>query len=188
LVTDRPPRKRAHREQYERSDALKCMPLPDSTALRRAARKIEDDLAAERRSALQESCSHLAREVVRVFEAECPEVRVLSARPRRIYGDAAIELYGDYEPESARIRVWMRTAVHKRVTSPGTFLSTLCHELCHHLDVVALDLEQTPHTRGFYERAALLYHAARGTPVRPLAWIPCGRGQYRIDWRRLRAR
>jgi len=27
-----------------------------------------------------------------------------------------------------------RTAVHKEVTSFGTFLSTLCHEFCHHLD------------------------------------------------------
>ncbi len=28
----------------------------------------------------------------------------------------------------------MRTAVRKHITSPGTFLSTLCHEFCHHLD------------------------------------------------------
>ena len=32
------------------------------------------------------------------------------------------------------IRVWMRTAVRKGVTSRGTFLTTLCHEFCHHLD------------------------------------------------------
>ncbi len=32
------------------------------------------------------------------------------------------------------IRLWMRTAVRKEVTSFGTFLNTLCHEFCHHLD------------------------------------------------------
>ena len=46
----------------------------------------------------------------------------------------ATELFGDYNPETMLIRVWMRTAVRKEITSFGTFLSTLCHEFCHHLD------------------------------------------------------
>ena len=44
------------------------------------------------------------------------------------------ELFGDDTPETMLIRVWMRTAVRKEVTSFPTFLSTLCHEFCHHLD------------------------------------------------------
>jgi hypothetical protein len=31
------------------------------------------------------------------------------------------------------IRIWMRTAVQQRVSSPAPFLSTLRHEFCHHL-------------------------------------------------------
>ncbi len=50
----------------------------------------------------------------------------------------------------------MRTAIQKRVTSFGTFLSTLCHEFCHHLDCQHFGFRGTPHTRGFYERTAAL--------------------------------
>jgi hypothetical protein len=48
----------------------------------------------------------------------------------------------------------MRTAVRKDVTSFGTFLRTLCHEFCHHLDFQKFGFNDSWHTRGFYERAA----------------------------------
>lgn len=40
------------------------------------------------------------------------------------------------------------------------------------------------HTRGFYERAAILYHYARGTPVKQLIWMPATGQRWRIDWGR----
>ena len=64
-------------------------------------------------------------------------------------------------PKTMLIRVWMRTAVRKEVTSFGTFVSTLCHEFCHHLDFQKFGFRDSWHTRGFYERAAALYHHAR---------------------------
>jgi hypothetical protein len=82
------------------------------------------------------------------------------------------------------IRVWMRTAVRKEVTSFGTFLSTLCHEFCHHLDYQKFEFHDSWHTRGFYERAAALYHYARGTPLKKLFWVPAAGGRWRIDWPR----
>jgi hypothetical protein len=167
---------------------MSSIPLPPVERLRALARRIERALAEGDRARLESECGEFARATARAWGIARPKVRVLAARPRRVYGDSTIELYGDYDPESAGIRVWMRTAVHKRVTAYGTFLSTLCHELCHHLDVARLDLPDTPHTRGFYERAALLYHHARGTPYRELSWIPFGRGQFRIDWQKMRAR
>src|SRR5260370_31381641 len=72
------------------------------------------------------------------------------------------------------IRVWMRTAVKKDITSFGTFLSTLCHEYCHHLDFEHFKFPDSWHTRGFYERAAALYHYARGTPPKRLHWAWTG--------------
>jgi hypothetical protein len=69
------------------------------------------------------------------------------------------------------IRVWMKTAVRKEITSFGTFLSTLCHEFCHHLDFQRFGFTDAWHTRGFYERAAALYHFARGTPPKRLFWV-----------------
>ena len=76
----------------------------------------------------------------------------------------------------------MRTAVQKHVTSFGTFFSTLCHEFCHHLDMQGLGFRDSPHTRGFYARTAVLYHHARGTALKRLVWAKMGRGRWRIDW------
>ncbi|MBI4533510.1 MAG: hypothetical protein HY711_06140 [Candidatus Melainabacteria bacterium] len=58
----------------------------------------------------------------------------------------------------------------------------LCHEFCHHLDVVWLGFPNTFHTRGLYERAALLYHHIRSTPFRPLIWVEQPNGTFRLNW------
>jgi hypothetical protein len=78
----------------------------------------------------------------------------------------------------------MRTAIKKQVTSYGTFLSTLCHEFCHHLDCQRFGWRESWHTRGLYERTAALYHHARGTPVKPLFWVRAPGERWRIDWPR----
>src|SRR5512140_2825719 len=88
-------------------------------------------------------------------------IRVLAARPLRTREHGTFALFGDYTPDSILIRVWMRTAIRKEVTSFGTFLSTLCHEFCHHLDFQLFKFGDSWHTRGFYERTATLYHHAR---------------------------
>jgi hypothetical protein len=111
-------------------------------------------------------------------------IRVLAAGPLRVREHWTSELFGDYAPETMLIRVWMRTAVRKEITSFGTFLSTLCHELCHHLDFQKFGFCDSWHTRGFYERAAVLYHYARGTPPKKLFWVPMAGGRWRIDWQR----
>jgi hypothetical protein len=63
-----------------------------------------------------------------------PEViRVLASRPLRIRENWSSELFDEYGPSAMAIRVWMRTAVKKDITSFGSFFSTLCHEYCHHI-------------------------------------------------------
>ena len=47
---------------------------------------------------------------------------MLAARPVRVRENWATELFGDYDPENMLIRLWMRTAVRKEITSFGTFL------------------------------------------------------------------
>jgi hypothetical protein len=111
-------------------------------------------------------------------------IRVLAVRPLRVRETWTTELFGDYHPETMLIRVWMRTAVRKEVTSFGTFLSTLCHEFCHHLDLQLFRFSESWHTRGFYERTAALYHHARETPQKRLFWAPMSGGRWRIDWPR----
>lgn len=112
-------------------------------------------------------------------------LRVLAARPLPTHEHGTFELFGDYAPVFMLIRVWLRTAIRNDVTSFGTFLSTVCHEFCHHLDFKKFGLADSWHTRGFYERAAALYHHARGTPLRRLFWVPMAGGRWRIDWQRM---
>lgn len=64
-----------------------------------------------------------------------PSVAFAYWRPGRCgYGKPGAASFSAITPDTMLIRVWMRTAVRKDVTSFGTFLSTLCHEFCHHLD------------------------------------------------------
>jgi hypothetical protein len=121
------------------------------------------------------------------YVVEAPVIRVLAARPIRTQeGGWARELFGDYDPKTKLIRVRMRTAVRKQVTSFGRFLSTLCHEFCHPLDYQRFKYDDSWHTRGFYERSAALYHHARGTPVNRMFRIKVEDGRWRIAWPRTR--
>jgi len=58
-----------------------------------------------------------------------------------------------------RVTVWMLTAKRGQVVAYRTFLRTLLHELCHHLDYDLLRLRDSLHTQGFYQRESSLFHA-----------------------------
>ena len=80
----------------------------------------------------------------------------MAARPSDDYG----ELHGLYEPAEGKARplitVWMRTAQRRQVVAFKSFLRTIVHELCHHLDYELFALEETFHTEGFYKRESNL--------------------------------
>jgi len=185
MVTDRPPRNGKALRQFRESETLKAIELPADKGLAELARIIESVMTGGTRDRVGEACAAFLREAASFYGVRPPEVRALAARPLRVReGGWATELFGDYSLGDARIRIWTRTAVRKQVTSFGTFLSTLCHEFCHHLDCQKFGFSRSPHTRGFYERAAMLYHHARGTPVKRLFWMEMPGGRWRIDWRR----
>ena len=162
---------------------MRTLQLPPAQLLHERSRSLEEALARESRTEIQQICNDMATIVARGFNVAAPPVSVLGVRPHRVSeGVCVYEKFGDYDLDSSHIRLWMRTAMLQKVTSFGTLLSTLCHELCHHLDVVQLNFPNTFHTRGFYERAALLYHHARNTPVRPLVWVEQEDGTFRVNW------
>ena len=53
----------------------------------------------------------------------------------------------------------MRTARRRQVVAFKSFLRTVCHEVCHHLDYELFALEETFHTDGFYKRESSLANA-----------------------------
>jgi hypothetical protein len=188
VLTDRPPRKKTLLTKFAESDQLTGLELPGDDRLRLSALSIESAMKDGTRAAVQHACAEFLIVATEFYGVPKPDVRALASRPLRVReGGWASELFGDYSPTTGLIRIWTRTAVRKQVTSFGTFLSTLCHEFCHHLDCQRFGFRQSPHTRGFYERTAALYHHARGTPMKPLIWLRVPGKRWRIDWRGIRS-
>jgi hypothetical protein len=181
MLTDTPPRK-AELDAFRKSDRITTLDIPNNALLPEFAKAIESAMKAQQTANVRSACAQFLKTASQFYGVPECNVRVLASRPLRVREHWSTELFGDYVPDSKRIRVWMRTAVRKEVTSFGALLSTLCHEFCHHLDFQKFGLTDSWHTRGFYERAAVLYHHARGTPQKSLVWVPISNGRWRIDW------
>jgi hypothetical protein len=129
---------------------------------------IRDALAREDRAAVQKGCQALVDALVRGYSVPPIRLRVLAARPADDYG----ELHGLYEPEDgatpARITAWMRTAQKKQVVAFKSFLRTVVHEVCHHLDYELFKLPETFHTEGFYKRESALANALLAQEAGPV--------------------
>ena len=180
MLTDSPPRK--NRSGFLESDRIKTLDLPQNGTLQAIAKRLESAMKADSLPTVRTACAEFLSTASDFYKVPKCSIRVLAARPLRVRENWSTELFGDYHPETMLIRVWMRTAVRKGVTSFGTFLSTLCHEFCHHLDFQKFGFADSWHTRGFYERAAALYHHARDTAPKKLVWVPMSGGRWRIDW------
>ncbi len=143
--------KRTYRES-DRIEQLKLWPTSDfETLVVALARSLEAESQPNTQRAAQALMSRLT-ESLRVSPLR---VKVLRRRPSWQTG----ELHGLYEPgENSvnRVSVWMRTAQRAQVVKFKTFLRTLLHELCHHLDYQQLGLEESFHTEGFYKRESSL--------------------------------
>jgi hypothetical protein len=183
MLTDAPPRK-SNRSQFAESDRIKTLDLPKDSQLLTIASAIDLGMQAGNTADVRRACAEFLVFASDFYTVPDCGFRVLAARPFRVRESWTSELFGDYSPETMLIRVWMRTAIRKEITSYGTFLSTLCHEFCHHLDFQRFGFSDSWHTRGFYERAAALYHHARDTAPKKLVWAPVSGGRWRIDWPR----
>jgi hypothetical protein len=152
---------------YRKSDAIRRVELPDAAALVPLARAIEPALAAESRAAVEHACQALVDAINRQLATPRVNVRILERRPANSYG----ELHGLYDPDevtggTARITLWMRTAQRIQVVKFRTFLRTLVHEICHHLDYEHYKLAETFHTEGFYARESAMVRELLGEPPR----------------------
>lgn len=151
----------ARKRIYLASDAINEVPLPAGLRLESRAARIRDALAAERRAEVEASGQDLLDALCASLRVPRLRLVVHAVRPSARWG----ELHGLYEPlegKAARVSVWMRTARQKRVVAFRTFLRTLLHELCHHLDYELYRLAETFHTEGFYKRESSLLHQILG--------------------------
>jgi hypothetical protein len=161
---------RSAQATYRASDEITTLPLnaENSEALLALGAAIKEYLAAERAAVVQSACQQLLELLALDFENLPPvTTRVLERRPV----DASGELHGLYVPVNppargpAKISVWMRTAQKTKVVAPRTFVRTLLHEFCHHLDYEYFGFAETFHTEGFYKRESVLLVAVMGQPA-----------------------
>jgi hypothetical protein len=146
---------RAQQREYDRSNAVSAIPLRVSPRLARAVSLLADALLQATQPPVQRLTQAIADEICDALRVARVHVDVRGTRP----SDARGELHGLYTPGSRqdRIEVWMVTAKLGRVVAYRTFLRTLIHEICHHLDYELLRLAVSFHTDGFFKRESSLF-------------------------------
>jgi hypothetical protein len=143
---------------YRQSDAVHAVRLPSWRALQPLVAELVLALRDENQSRIESLCQRLVAGLTQGLGVAPVALTVLAVRPHSDWG----ELHGLYVPARdgapATLAVWMRTAQRARVVAFRTFLRTLLHELCHHLDYELLHLADSFHTEGFYKRESSLFH------------------------------
>jgi len=143
---------------YDQSDALVSIKLPNALAIQELTAELQALLPGGQRAPVQRLCQRISNAITDELAVDKITIKVLSSRP----ANDAYELHGFYMPAyqdtGHAITVYMRTASRKQVVAFKTFLRTLLHEICHHLDYEYLKLEESYHTEGFYKRESSLFH------------------------------
>jgi len=148
---------RRDKELYDRSDRIRRVELPQAPGLRPVVEVIREGLARDERKVVEAAAGRLAEGITASLGTDPVEVVVLAVRPTL----RAAELHGLYTRDGRgrpRIRVWMRTVHYRRVVAFRTFLRTLLHEVCHHLDYTHFKMPDSFHTEGFFQRESSLFY------------------------------
>jgi hypothetical protein len=113
MLTDTPPRK-ANLSAFSESDRIKTLDLPLDRALLTITTSLEQTMKGGTASDIHRVCADYLLAASLFYKVPVCGIRVLAARPLRVREHSATELFGDYNPETMLIRIWMRTAVRKR--------------------------------------------------------------------------
>ena len=148
---------RRRQKTYRQSDAVEVIRLPVDHGLESSVGRLVAALSGEDQRQVTALSREIALGICASLAAPAVRVRVLARRP----SNDREELHGLYDPvddnRPAEITVWMRTARRRQVVAFRTYLRTLLHELCHHLDYEYLNLDESFHTAGFYKRESSLF-------------------------------
>jgi hypothetical protein len=146
----------AKKRIYRRSDAIESIPVKSPGAIHPVTARLKRALEDNKRRDVARHATEICRLVCEGLETEALIVRIRSRRP----SSSAEELQGLYERtegEASVLTVWMKTAAKGQVVAFKSFIRTVLHELCHHVDYTYFKLEDSLHTEGFFRREASLY-------------------------------
>jgi len=158
---------------YRQSDRFHQVTLATTAGLAPLLAALNTALTRASRRQVQKTSQRVCDRLAAILRAPPVKVQVRERRP----SNTNSELHGLYEPnepgildesgllaeppQAALITLWMRTARREQVVAFKTFLRTLAHEMCHHLDYEVLHLEDSFHTEGFFKRESHLYRQLR---------------------------
>jgi hypothetical protein len=150
---------------YDRSTAISSIQLIPTPQLLEATKALEGALATEDHPQVEALTQTIVNHICWRLSVRTVRVQVQGVRPSNRRG----ELHGLYTQYGGSlgdsIQVWMRTAKRGQVVAFRTFLRTLLHEVCHHLDYTYLQLRESYHTEGFFQRESSLFRAIVQTPA-----------------------
>lgn len=167
----------ARRRIARASDRVGPLAIVPSPALAGAVAALGSALDAGTAAAVRRVAQRIADEVCAHFRSSRVRVVVHRRRPH----DRDGELHGLYETgfagDCAAVSLWMLTARRGHVVAFKTFLRTLAHELCHHLDYTTFGLGESFHTPGFFRRESSLYDALLAAELTRRKALPMSREQ-----------
>lgn len=151
---------------YDRSAAITDIPLTPPVPLLEAARALQDALAAEDHRRVESLAQTVVNHICWQLKVRSVRVQVQGIRPSNPRGELhGLYTHNGHTLQNPVIRVWMRTAKRGQVVAFRTFLRTLLHEVCHHLDYEYFHLRESYHTEGFFQRESSLFRALVQQPV-----------------------
>ncbi len=146
------------RRIYDRSTSIGAISFVEPPQLPRAISALAGALTTADQAAVQAVAQIIANAICRALNVRTIRVRVHGIRPSNRRGEVHglyTQLPGDRRSDT--IQVWMRTAKRGQVVAFRTFLRTLLHEVCHHLDYTHFRLAESYHTEGFFQRESSLF-------------------------------
>ena len=152
---------RTQQRIYDRSNATASIPLRATPRLYQVVQALPGALLTADSQHVERVAQAIADEIASIVRVPRVRIVVSGTRPSNARG----ELHGLYTPAArgpATIKLWMITAKLGKVVAFKTFLRTLLHEICHHLDYALLRLGDSLHTDGFYRRESSLFYQVGG--------------------------
>ena len=141
---------------YRKSDAIENIPVKNPGRIHPVIVRLKKSLEENKRRNVAKYASEVCRMVCKGIDTEALVVKISSKRP----SSTSEELHGLYEwteGEASVLTVWMKTAVKGQVVAFKSFIRTVLHELCHHIDYTHFNLDDSLHTEGFFKRESSLY-------------------------------
>lgn len=162
----------ADKRIYLRSDEIRAVKVPDVVALSPFVEELRAALEAGKRIRATKAANTLVLALCKQLGAPKVRIRIRETRPSWDGG----ELHGLYTfaleaGEVPEIEVWMRTVAKGQIVRFRTFMRTLLHEVCHHLDATIFEMTESFHTHGFYARESSLvkqFLGEQSAPVKPV--------------------